>query len=133
MEQPVPATQEIGEKRTTILLVEDELLLRWPAAEYLRDAGHRVIEAATVGEAIAVLSSVRIDIVFSDVNLGDEQSGHELAQWLGLHRPGVPLLLTSADGTARDLTSMAPIRRFLPKPYDLAQVAKTLKEMLASK
>jgi hypothetical protein len=42
---PVSATPDTHERRTTVLLVEDELLLRWPAGEYLRDAGYRVVEA----------------------------------------------------------------------------------------
>jgi CheY-like chemotaxis protein len=48
---PVSARQDTDERRATVLLVEDELLLRWPPAEYLRDTGYRVIEAASAKEA----------------------------------------------------------------------------------
>ena len=52
---PVSATPDIHERRATVLLVEDELLLRWPAGEYLRDAGYRVIEAASAWPLITSL------------------------------------------------------------------------------
>ena len=41
----------------TILVVEDEVLVRMPLAEYLRDCGYRVFEAASVAEAKAVLDA----------------------------------------------------------------------------
>jgi CheY-like chemotaxis protein len=41
----------------TILIVEDEVLIRFDVADYLRTCGYRVIEAANATEAIAVLQS----------------------------------------------------------------------------
>ena len=59
--------------RPVVLIVEDEFLLRWPASEYLRDSGYRVIEASSVSEAMVVFSShTRVDAVFSDINLQGE-------------------------------------------------------------
>ena len=42
----------------TILVVDDEVLIRMPIAEYLRDCGYRVVEAANGDEAIAVLTAI---------------------------------------------------------------------------
>ena len=39
----------------TILVVEDEVLVRMPIAQYLRDCGYKVIEAVNADEAITVL------------------------------------------------------------------------------
>lgn len=129
---PVRATQETDERRSTVLLVEDELLLRWPAGEYLRDVGYRVIEAANASEAIAVLASgTRVDFVFSDVNLAEEMSGHALASWLVSNRPQIPMLLTSADrDELRGVTANAT-RATVAKPYDLSAVAERIREMLS--
>jgi CheY-like chemotaxis protein len=129
---PVSATQDTDERRSTVLLVEDELLLRWPAGEYLRDAGYRVIEAASASEALAVLASVTpVDLVFSDVNLAEEMNGHALASWLASNRPQIPILLTSAD--RRELHRVTPgaTRATLAKPYDLAVVAERIRDMLS--
>jgi len=131
---PVSATQDTGERRATVLLVEDELLLRWPTGEYLRDAGYRVIEAATASEAIAVLSSgTPIDLVFSDINLTDAMSGHALAGWLASNHPQVPMLLTSADRRELGRVAVDTMRAVLSKPYDLCAAAERIRQMLSQR
>lgn len=123
----------VGNRRSTVLLVEDELLLRWPTGEYLREGGYQVIEAATAREAIAVLSSgVPIDLVFSDVNLTEDMSGHALASWLAINHPDVPMLLTSADRDALAPVRVGATRSVLAKPYELAELGKRIKELLSS-
>jgi CheY-like chemotaxis protein len=130
---PVSVEREFGDRRNTVLLVEDELLLRWPTGEYLRDAGYRVIEATSAREAIAVLSSgVRIDLVFSDVNLTKEMSGHALASWLAKNLPHVPMLLTSGDREALALVRVGATRSVLAKPYELSDLGKRIQELLSS-
>ena len=129
---PVSATPDTHERRATVLLVEDELLLRWPAGEYLRDAGYRVIEAASASEAISVLSSgTQIDLVFSDINLTDAMSGHALAGWLASHHPHVPMLLTSADRGELGRVALGTKRAVLSKPYDLSTAAERIRQMLS--
>jgi CheY-like chemotaxis protein len=61
----------------TILVVEDEVLIRLVIAEYLRECGYKVYEAAHADEALAVLQSpdVPIDIVFSDVVMPGRMDG----------------------------------------------------------
>lgn len=129
---PVSATQDPDEHRPTVLLVEDELLLRWPTGEYLRDAGYRVIEAATGIEAIAVLSTgTHVDLVFSDINLSDAMSGHALAGWLASNRPQVPMLLTSGNPDELGRVAVGTMRAVLSKPYDLSIAEKRIRQMLS--
>lgn len=114
-----------------MLIVEDEFLLRWPASEYLRDSGFRVIEAASVSEAMVVFSSnTRVDAVFSDINLQGDLTGHELARWLDKHYPTVPMLLTSGDKAAAASVSTGATRSFISKPYLLADVDLRIKALV---
>jgi two-component system, response regulator PdtaR len=130
--ESVAANETIADPRIRVLLVEDDFLLRWPTAEYLRDAGYRVIEAATVNEGIVVMSSgTHVDLVFSDINLPGELTGHALARWLGKYHPDMPMLLTSADQSASRLISTGATRSFLAKPYDLGEVDRRIREMLS--
>ena len=123
--------QDSTESRPVVLVVEDEFLLRWPASEYLRDSGYRVIEAASVSEAMAVFSSnTRVDAVFSDINLQGELTGHALARWLDIHHPTVPMLLTSGDKAATALLHAGAPRPFISKPYSLADVDQRIKAIL---
>jgi CheY-like chemotaxis protein len=64
----------------TVLLVEDDSLIRLTTAEYLRGVGYNIVEAITAEEALAVLSSgVKIHLLFSDVSLPGKMGGFSLA------------------------------------------------------
>jgi DNA-binding NtrC family response regulator len=129
--EPLEALNEDApDAREVVLIVEDDFLIRWPAAEYLRDSGYRVVEAGTAGEAMVVFSSgTHVDVVFSDINLAPQLTGYAFARWLGDNHPHIPVLLTSGDATA---SPRAPIGiPFIPKPYALAEVDERIKELLA--
>ena len=74
-------------------MVEDDPLLRMVAAEYLEGCGFSVVQAANTSEAIDQLVSNReIGVVFTDVDMPPGMNGLELAQWVGIERPGVKVL-----------------------------------------
>jgi two-component system, response regulator PdtaR len=129
MEPLESAETELEDQRKVVLVVEDEFLIRWPTAEYLRDSGYRVIEAGSVDEAVMVLSSgTPLDVVFSDINLSEGLTGSDLARWLGEHHPGLPILLTSG-GT----NSVRAPADFIAKPYVLAEAEQRLRSLIARK
>jgi len=62
--------REPKDRSSTILVVDDEILVRIAITEFLRDCGYSVIEAANAAQAIKVLSSdVQVDILFTDVEM----------------------------------------------------------------
>jgi two-component system, response regulator PdtaR len=126
---PVPPAK-ITQTQLTVLIVEDEFLVRWPAAEFLRERGYVVIEATNVADAISIFElGTHVDIVFSDVRMRGELTGHGLAEWLDRNHPDVPLLLTSASRTEADQVTTSENRRFIVKPYDLAEVSAQIESM----
>jgi two-component system, response regulator PdtaR len=128
--EPVESLKtETEDPRDVVLIVEDEFLIRWPTAEYLRDSGYRVIEASSAHEAMTVLSSgTPLDMVFSDMNLSDTLTGYDLARWVAEHHRGIPVLLTSGDAP----TSFRPQVDvpFIGKPYVLAEAELRIKELI---
>ena len=64
----------------TILIVEDEPVIRLNIADYLRVQGFRVVEATSAVEAIAIMQSdvVKVDLVFSDVQTPGDMDGFGL-------------------------------------------------------
>jgi CheY-like chemotaxis protein len=53
------------------LIVEDEALVRWDAADFLRQGGYNVREAANASDAMESLKSrFNVDLLFTDINLG---------------------------------------------------------------
>jgi len=90
MEAVALSPQEDESRRKVVLYVEDEFRIRWTTSEYLRDAGFRVIEATSATEAIEVVSCLtQVDIVFCDINLIGEITGHVLSRWLAKYHPGI--------------------------------------------
>ena len=127
---PLPPAN-ITENTLTVLIVEDEFLVRWPAAVFLRERGYTVIEATDVPDAISIFNSgAHVDVVFSDIQMPGELTGHSLAEWLGENHPNIPLLLTSASRTEADKVTPSDKRRFIAKPYELGEVDAQLEAIL---
>jgi CheY-like chemotaxis protein len=82
----------------TVLVVDDEVLVRMVIAESLRDCGYHAIEAADAAEAIEVLSSeTQVDILFTDIEMPGTMNGFGLARWARENVAGVHILLTSGN------------------------------------
>jgi CheY-like chemotaxis protein len=114
------------------MVVEDDVLVRSAIADYLRDAGFAVIEAANSTEATTVIASqAEVHVVFSDIQMPGGVDGIMLADWIDAHCPGVPVLLTSGTHSANTITRIAG-RPFLSKPYVFDEVEKRLRELLRS-
>ncbi len=118
----------------TILVVEDEVLIRLVIAEYLRDCGYKVHEAAHADEAVLVLQSpdVTIDIVFSDVAMPGSMDGFGLARWIRANRPEIQVVLTSGiDRSAEVAGMLCEAGPLLAKPYEPQGVVDRIKLLRA--
>ena len=88
----MPANPKKSER--TILLADEDVIVRLVIAQYLRACGLHVLEAATSKEAKAILQTLEpIDILLSDAQLAGPESGFALAQWVRRNRPGVEIML----------------------------------------
>lgn len=113
----------------TVLVVEDEVFVRMPIAEYLRDCGFRVLEAGTAVEAIELVDAGdSVDLMFSDVRIPGEMDGLGLARWMRGHHPEVSVLLTSGY-TAPDTAGLHGVR-LIEKPYSQAQVLDRIHDLI---
>jgi len=116
----------------SILIVEDEFLVRTAAEEYLGNIGFRTFSACDVDTAVALLeTSEGIDILFSDIKLPSGRTftdGQDLALFARARWPSMEIVLTSGF-TASDTVRLPTRSVFLPKPYDLDRVAHILKTM----
>jgi len=132
----VTAATTANETSATVLVVEDEVLIRMVISEYLRHCGYRVIEAASGDEALVVLQQpeINVDAVLSDVQMPGAIDGFALARWVRNNRPGLEVILvgspTRAAEAAGDLCESGPT---LSKPYDPQVVVNRIKVLLAQR
>jgi DNA-binding NtrC family response regulator len=123
------------ENQETILVVEDDVLVRMPISQYLRDCGYKIIEAVNADEAMVVLlhRETPIDIVFSDIEMPGSTDGFGLAKWTRENRPGLDVILTGTlprtVDSAKELCEQGPI----PKPYDAQVVHDQIRRLLAAR
>ena len=102
----------------TVLLVEGDIVVRHPLAEYLRDCGFTVFEAADGREAILALADPdqRIDVVLADMTTPG--SGFALRQWIQTQNRSVEVILAGTVAKAVDHAgSICNEGPALTKPY----------------
>ena len=131
MEIAVPDIRfESGRPATTsLLIVEDEIILRMATADEFREAGFFVNEASNGDEAVAMLQSFsNIDAVFSDVRMPGTLDGVGLAEWVKLHYPNIRMFLTSGTLEAFP-TNQTVADGYFPKPYVTTEVERAIKQV----
>ncbi|HVQ69261.1 MAG TPA: response regulator [Bradyrhizobium sp.] len=99
----------------TVLVVEDETLIRELVAEELEEAGYSVVVATDADQAIAILEARQdIHLVFTDIDMPGSMDGLKLAAAVRDRWPPVHIIITT--GKARPLEIPANAL-FIPKPY----------------
>jgi CheY-like chemotaxis protein len=113
----------------TVLVVEDEAGIRICATEFLRDCGYHVVEAGTVAEAKEILLRGPVDLVFSDINMPNRETGFALEKWIRGNFPDMKVLLTSGVPQAAEDTR-GLLEPLIPKPYKLASLQNRIERLL---
>jgi DNA-binding NtrC family response regulator len=116
--------------RLTILVVDDEALVRWSLAEVLRRSGHTVIEATSAREALDAISpSSLIDAVLLDYRLPDS-ADLRLLQQIRRRLPRSPVVLMTTFGTPEVVQAALDLGayRVLTKPFDMHGVEGLITE-----
>lgn len=120
--------------RKTILLVDDDSIVRESVAEMLDTLGYRVLEAHDGRAALKILhSDSHIDLLLTDVVMPGGMGGQQLAEDGRRIRPGLPVLLASgyAKGLAERGDAAGTAINLLFKPFSMNQLETKLRETLA--
>ena len=117
-----------------LLIVESDILIRHPLAEYLRECGYVVFEATNGEEARRIVESENgIDVVLADADAPDA-SGFGFASWLRREHPKIKVVMAGnvavAAEKAGDLCEEGPN---LAKPYDHQMVLNYIRRLLATR
>jgi len=120
----------------SVLILDGDIVSRHVIADYLRQCGYAVVEAASLDEAMAGLSepTFSIDVILCEVTAVGSQACFELAKWVRANRPELEVKLAGGVETAAqkaaDLCENGP---HLKKPYESSAVVDYIKRLRASR
>ena len=119
----------------SILLVEDERVIRDLTRHFLADAGYTVLDAGNGAEALERLArhAGPLDLLLTDVVMPG-MNGRELASRVRKLRPDVKVLYTSGytDDAILRRGVLADPRRFIAKPFTGRQLRRKVRDVLDS-
>ena len=114
----------------TILVVDDEPLIRWALSERLSQDGHAVVEAETAKAALARFGA-DIDLVLLDFKLPDSD-GLQVLKTMKAHDPDVPVILLTAFSSIE--TAVEAMKQgayhYANKPFNLDELAMVIQKAL---
>ena len=106
----------------TVLVVEDEVLVRMVVVDALRDRGYSVLEAGTAAEALEALARTpQVDLLLTDVGLPRGMNGRQLAEAARAELPGLKVVFVTGYDESAALGGELPAAdvEIVQKPFDL--------------
>jgi DNA-binding NtrC family response regulator len=123
------------DRTPTILVVEDEFLIRAMLSDYLQGCGFKVLEGSTADQALAIIEKldVPIDVVLTDIRMPGSMDGFGLVRWIRTNRPDINVILTSGEAKKADAAKeLCENAAFFEKPYDLEAVVTKIRATIGT-
>ena len=114
----------------TVLVVEDEELVREMIVSELQDCGFVVLEAETAEKGLEMLEEKPVGVLFTDIRLPGRTDGWELAERARSLYPNLPVIY--ATGFSAEQPRFVPKSLFLRKPYLPSAVVAAIEKLLGS-
>lgn len=122
--------QEAG---LTVLVVEDEPLIRFALVDALEEKGYCVLEASNVLEAVGIIGKVEhIAAVVTDIDMPGGLTGLDLVEILDKSQHQIAVVVTSG-GHGPDGLTLPADARFFSKPYHFDDILFALRSTIAAK
>ena len=129
---PPSAQDEPPGAGETVLVVEDEPVVRGVIVEMLQDQGYRVLEAVDGPSGLKILREQRIDLLVTDVGLPG-MNGRQLADQARESRPDLKILFITgyAENVAIAKGFLQPGMEMITKPFELDKLSQRIREMVS--
>ena len=125
-----PAPAAGGE---TVLVVDDEPLVRMLCVEQLEELGYAVIEAGDGPSALKIIETRQpIDLLVTDVGLPRGMNGRQLADAARLRRPGLEVLFVTgyAENAVLNHGHLEPGMHIMTKPFEMEAFARRVRDLI---
>lgn len=122
---------DLPRPRHTILVVEDDFLLRRDVVGEFRRQGFEILEAGNTDQARVLLKSEAIDLLFTDITLPDAAEGMDglgLAKLVRAMRPKMKVIIASGNVQAEEDLKIADA--CFSKPYDFVRIVAAIRKLL---
>ena len=117
----------------TILIVEDEVRLRFLLRDYLKKDGFTVLEASDGEEALNIFSQNNVNLIVLDVMM-PRINGYKISRLLKFDAKykNIPILMVTARSQEEDklIGEETGADEYITKPFDLDEVVKTVQKYL---
>ena len=125
---PEPGMQPITKQATkTVLVIDDEELVRDVVSRMVEDLGYQVVTAADGIVGLEVVATQPIDVVLVDLTM-PRMSGADVVRALRAKQPNLPIILCT--GYDRDRRGPIDADAYLPKPFRIEALEETLARLL---
>jgi CheY-like chemotaxis protein len=115
----------------SVLIVDDEPLIRFFLVELLREAGYAVREASSADEAVAqLIHTQELDLLVTDVRMPGPRDGLALALWTRNHLPGAKIIVMTGYVAESGSAVAREFDGFLSKPFVPAQLRALATQIL---
>ncbi len=125
--EPIAATPQRAAGGRTVLVVDDEALVRDVVARMVADLGYAVVTAADGPTALELVENRTVDAVLVDLTM-PEMSGADVVEQLRERRPDLPVVVCS--GYDRDNQGPVTADAYLSKPFRMEMLEQTLAKLL---
>lgn len=115
----------------TVLVVEDDQILRSLVVDAISLLGVRIIDCGSADDALTILEgSSSIDLVVTDICMPGSMDGFELAKVIWSRWPCLPVILTSGNRSVPE-AELPPYAIFLRKPWSLEALHQAVGKFLS--
>ena len=118
----------------TILLVEDQTLVRMAICQYLEECGYNVLQADDADQALALLQRhPEIAVMFTDVRMPGSMDGLGLARWVIEHKPRIAVIVASGHVAQETVMKELCGAKAFSKPYNFEEVTNHIREAIQTR
>ena len=126
------ASAPAAHRATSVLVVEDEEVIRGLVAQVLRGDGYEVLLAADGDEALELAGRNRVDVLLTDLTMPGI-GGHDLADRLRAAAPDLKVMFMSGfvEGNDFSTSALPPATAFLEKPFTFSMLSERMHELVS--